>query len=83
MERHSVRETASLEGVDAGGALLRGSRHATELAQSTLHFLGEERPRHPGPAEGDRRRYRGIDARLSIGTAIRAFVVVTLLRGNR
>jgi len=53
MEGHSVREAASLEGVDAGGAVLRGASHATELAQPVVHLLGEERSRFAGPSEGD------------------------------
>lgn len=82
MERHSVRKTASLDGLGSGGAMSRGSRYATELAHQALRLSGEKRLRLVGSPGRYRRRYTGTNSRFSAGTAICAFFVTAVLRGN-
>jgi len=82
MERCSVCETAFLDGAGAGGAVPRGSRNAAKLTYPALRFLSEERLRLVSPPRRDRRRYSGVNTRFSAGTAIRALLVVAVLRGN-
>lgn len=82
MERHSVCETASLDGAGASGAMSRGSRYATERAYSTLCFFSKKRFRFVGSPRCDRRRYSGINTRFPVGTTICALSVIAMLRGN-
>jgi len=82
MERRSVCETASLDGVGASGAMPRGSCYATERAYPTLCFFSEKRLRFISSPRCHWRRYSGINTRFPIGSTIRAFSIIAVLRGN-
>ena len=82
MERRFVCETASLDRAGAGGAMPRSSRYATKRTYPTLRFFSKKRLRFVSSLRCDRRRYSGINTRFSVGSTLRAFSVIAVLRGD-